>query len=303
MVSLADIFHDKSYKTYRLGLRAFASLGLISPVLLAINAPHGRFSLDGSSSKSWISRVWGALSVDGTIAWITMELPSPLSLLYAFSQQVPLSTLVPSSLNPHTLLPLLFVGHYLNRAVISPLRTPSRSKSHIVVLLAATIFNLLNGSVTGTWLGAGARTGSTTWSQAPLGYWIGLGLFGLGLWGNIWHDEVLLNLRKNKLGEEEKKPRYSIPYGGLYRLVSFPNYLCEWFEWAGFSLAAGSIITPLQEDLSLGNYAGVFLTPPVLFTLVEVALMLPRALRGHEWYHEKFDDYPKDRKAVVPFLI
>ena len=302
MVSLADLFHDKSSKTYHLGLRAFASLGFISPVLLAINAPHGRFSSDETSSKSWISRAWGALAIDGTIAWIIMELPSPLSLLYAYSQQVPASSPFPSSLNPHALLSLLFVGHYLNRAVISPLRTPARSKSHIVVLLAAIVFNILNGSTIGTWLGAGARSGSVGWAQAPIEFWVGLGMFGLGLWGNIWHDEVLLNLRKTKPGEKEK-PRYAIPYGGLYRFVSFPNYLCEWFEWAGFSLASASIMTPLQKDLSLGPLVGVYLTPPMLFTLVEVALMLPRAFRGHEWYHEKFEDYPKERRAVIPFLI
>ncbi|KAH7334076.1 hypothetical protein B0J17DRAFT_675231 [Rhizoctonia solani] len=287
MSYLGDLFRDRSYKPYHLGLRAFASLGFIGPVLLAIDAPHGRFSVDSSSSKTWISRAWGALSLDGTLSWIIMELPSPISLLYAFSQQTTVFSLSPLSLTPHSALPLLFVGHYLNRAIISPLRTPSRSKSHVIVVLAAIVFNLINGSVTGTWLGAGVRTGSIGWSDTPMGYWLGLAMFGLGLWGNIWHDE----------------PRYSIPYGGLYSLVSFPNYLCEWFEWAGFALTSGSIMTPLQQRLTLGQYAGVYLTPTLLFALVEVVLMLPRALRGHEWYHEKFSDYPKERKAVIPFLV
>jgi 3-oxo-5-alpha-steroid 4-dehydrogenase 1 len=71
----------------------------------------------------------------------------------------------------------------------------------------------------------------------------------------------------------------------------------------GFALASYAIMTPLQEDLSLGQHLGLFVTPPILFTVVEVAVMLPRAIRGHEWYHRKFEDYPKDRKAVVPFLL
>ncbi|KAG8697093.1 hypothetical protein FRC08_006747 [Ceratobasidium sp. 394] len=242
-------------------------------------------------------------SVLGTIAWILMEIPSPLSLLYAFSQQYDIYTLTPSSLTPYTLLPLLFLSHYVNRAIISPLRTPSRSNSHIIVLLAAMCFNLLNGSLMGTWLGAGARTGKARWDTAPMSFYAGLAMFGLGLWGNIWHDEVLLKLRQSKEREPESTPRYAIPYGGLYSLVSFPNYLCEWFEWAGFSLAASSIITPLQEDLTVGRYLGILVTPPVLFTLVEIAIMLPRALRGHKWYHEKFEDYPRDRKAVIPLLL
>lgn len=36
----------------------------------------------------------------------------------------------------------------------------------------------------------------------------------------------------------------------------------------------------------------------------EIAAMLPRAIRGHQWYHEKFgNQYPSERKAVIPFLI
>ncbi|KAF8699638.1 3-oxo-5-alpha-steroid 4-dehydrogenase, partial [Rhizoctonia solani] len=303
MSFFGELLRDKSYKPYQLGLRAFASLGLISPVLLVINAPHGRFSSDSSSSKGWITRAWNALSLDGTFSWIIMELPSPIILLYAFSQQTKLSDLLPLSLTPHSVLPLLFVGHYLNRAIISPLRTPSRSRSHLVVVLAAIVFNTINGSVNGTWLGVGARTGSLGWADVPTSYWVGVAMFGLGLWGNIWHDEVLLKIRKDKDGEKAEKPRYAIPYGGLYSLVSFPNYLCEWFEWAGFALASGSIMTRLQESLTLGRYGGVYITPTLLFVLVEVALMLPRAQRGHEWYHEKFDDYPKERKAIIPFLL
>ncbi|KAF8752886.1 3-oxo-5-alpha-steroid 4-dehydrogenase [Rhizoctonia solani] len=213
-----------------------------------------------------------------------MELPSPIILLYAFSQQTKLSDLLPLSLTPHSVLPLLFVGHYLNRAIISPLRTPSRSRSHLVVVLAAIVFNTINGSVNGTWLGVGARTGSLGWADVPTIYWVGVAMFGLGLWGNIWHDEVLLKIRKDKDGEKAEKP------SGLNGQVSF-------------ALASGSITTRLQESLTLGRYGGVYITPTLLFVLVEVALMLPRAQRGHEWYHEKFDDYPKERKAVIPFLL
>ncbi|KDN39051.1 hypothetical protein RSAG8_09087, partial [Rhizoctonia solani AG-8 WAC10335] len=299
MSFFGEFLRDRSYKPYHLGLRAFASLGLVGPVLLAIDAPHGRFSIDPSSSQTWIKRAWGALSVDGevdisgdyhrflpklgTVSWMIMELPAPITLLYAFSQQTTLSSLSPFSLTPHSALPLLFVGHYLNRAIISPLRTPSRSKSHVIVLLAAVAFNLINGSVTGTWLGAGVQTGSIGWTDTPVAYWIGLAMFGLGLWGNIWHDEVLLDLRKNRDGKKDNKPRYAIPYG--------------------FALASGSIMTPLQRRLTLGSYSGVYFTPTLLFALVEVALMLPRARRGHQWYHERFSDYPKERKAVIPFLL
>lgn len=28
-----------------------------------------------------------------------------------------------------------------------------------------------------------------------------------------------------------------------------------------------------------------------------------RAIENHQWYHEKFADYPKERKAVFPYLL
>ncbi|QRV80913.1 3-oxo-5-alpha-steroid 4-dehydrogenase [Ceratobasidium sp. AG-Ba] len=293
----------KNHQTYHLGLRVFAFFTVAGPVTLSINAPHGRFSVgENQSENSVLRRIWSSLSIDGTIAWILMELPSPVSLLYAYSQENNILSLVDVP-TPYTVLPVLFVAHYLNRAIISPLRTPSRSKSHVIVLISATLFNLLNGSLNGTWLGVGARTGKISWSTAPTSFYTGMAMFGLGLWGNIWHDEVLLQIRKSKDHQPGYKPRYAIPYGGLYSLVSFPNYLCEWFEWTGFSLAATSIMTPLQQELSLGHLLGISIVPPVLFTLVEIAVMLPRAIRGHEWYHQKFDDYPKIRKAVIPFLV
>ena len=31
--------------------------------------------------------------------------------------------------------------------------------------------------------------------------------------------------------------------------------------------------------------------------------LIPRALNHHEWYKENFKNYPKNRKAVIPFII
>jgi len=32
------------------------------------------------------------------------------------------------------------------------------------------------------------------------------------------------------------------------------------------------------------------------------ANLIPRALDHHRWYKEQFEDYPPERKALLPFL-
>ena len=100
--------------------------------------------------------------------------------------------------------------------------------------------------------------------------------------------------------EDEDKPKpkkqehYAIPHGYLYSLISYPNYFCEWLEWLGFALAAA----PVPSLTSLSTFEA-----PWVFLLAEVMTMFPRAYRGHQWYHNRFPDYPKERKAVIPFLF
>jgi 3-oxo-5-alpha-steroid 4-dehydrogenase 1 len=39
------------------------------------------------------------------------------------------------------------------------------------------------------------------------------------------------------------------------------------------------------------------------FALWTFANLVPRALSNHRWYKEQFPDYPKNRKAILPFLL
>jgi hypothetical protein len=55
-------------------------------------------------------------------------------------------------------------------------------------------------------------------------------------------------------------------------------------EWTGLALAA---CTPAS----------------IAFLLFTIANLLPRALAHHKWYQQKFADYPKDRKAIIPFIL
>ena len=243
-----------------------------------------------------------------------MELVAPLSFTYTFLH----SPLSPSNFgklpslslyHPPTFLAGLFLLHYLNRAILSPLRTPSRSKSHLGVPLSAVSFNIINGSLLGAYLSSPlAATFLEGAFSRPL-FWTGIGLWAAGFAGNILHDEILLNLRRTAKTKgkaradddnngKKKQEHYAIPYGYLYKYISYPNYFCEWLEWLGFALAA----SPVPSFASVAAFLET-ITPPFLFFYSEVLLMIPRAYRGHKWYMNKFPDYPKERKAVIPFLF
>ena len=143
-----------------------------------------------------------------------MELPSPLTLLYTYTHPLLSSPTLHST--GSIILVGLYVTHYINRAIISPRRTPSRSPSNVIVPLAAIVFNLLNGSLNGAYL-------ATLNGPMSLTFWLGIIVFVAGFVGNVVHDEVLLRLRQGSKGGsgDRKTPKYSIPYGGLYKYISY----------------------------------------------------------------------------------
>jgi protein-S-isoprenylcysteine O-methyltransferase Ste14 len=102
-------------------------------------------------------------------------------------------------------------------------------------------------------------------------------LFFAGLAVNWQADRILRELRRP--GETG----YKIPVGGLYGLVSCPNYLGEILEWTGWALATWSL-------------------PGLMFAVWTAANLVPRARANHKWYRETFSDYPPKRKAVLPLL-
>lgn len=243
-----------------------------------------------------------------------MEIFSPHTFLTTlFYGPLARGTLTPplsiSLKDPRTILSALFVIHYANRAIISPARSPPRSKSHVLVVVCAILFNIVNGFLMGAYISSpSAFSFLVSDPSSPVAFsrpsfWIGTGLWAAGFIGNVMHDEILFDIRRKALQKKaddksDDKPHYGIPNGYLYRFISYPNYFCEWVEWAGFALAA----SPLP-NLSKGLAGFTTASPPWLFFFAELFSMLPRAYRGHQWYHSKFPDYPKERKAVIPFLL
>ncbi|BGP36278.1 hypothetical protein JCM10450v2_000173 [Rhodotorula kratochvilovae] len=303
--------------------RLFVAFGCLAfPASLLLDAPFGRFG-------TWGNR----LTVNGNLGWFLMELASPLSFLYALS--IPLSSSPLASFPPFSpsrilaalaalpparqLLATLFLIHYLHRSALGSLRNPGRAPMHLVIPLLSALFNLANGGTIGAWLAAGAG-GVRVGGGARFA--LGIVLWAAGFAGNIYHDEVLYALKREKArsrpaaaGGADKRARapsprerYSIPTRGLYALVSHPSYLCEWVEWAGFALAAAQLASapfPAAGAGALPPIRKSYLQPPALFLLQEVAAMLPRARSGHRWYQRTFGREWEEkgaRWAMVPWV-
>ena len=108
----------------------------------------------------------------------------------------------------------------------------------------------------------------------------GVVLFLLGISGNFYHHFLLSKLRKK--GEEEKS--YKIPKGGLFGLVICPHYLFEIIEFLGISFISQTLF-------------GYF------FTIGTIFYLMGRSYATRKWYISKFEDFPKDVKALIPFVF
>jgi 3-oxo-5-alpha-steroid 4-dehydrogenase 1 len=193
---------------------------------------------------------------------------------------------------PNSLLLGWFFLHYLHRSILYPLQLSSDSKFPIGILVFTVPYTMVNGYL--------QSQGLLRFQTFPPNY-----LFSLSFaWGSIItvlgftiafiSDQTLLQLRRSSssctttndsTGTKTTTTIYQIPYGGLFQYVSCPHFLGEIVEWIGFCIAC-------HGSLASASFA--------IWTMANLG---PRALAQHEWYQQKFDDYPKDRKAIVPFLV
>jgi steroid 5-alpha reductase family enzyme len=115
------------------------------------------------------------------------------------------------------------------------------------------------------------------WLYSPH-FLIGVTLFITGMVINWKADNILIHLRKP--GETG----YKIPHGFLFEFISSPNLFGEIVEWTGFAIMAWNL-------------------PALTFMVWTFANLVPRAKNHHDWYLNRFPDYPKKRKAVFPFIF
>lgn len=212
---------------------------------------------------------WGPL-IDNKLGWFLMEF-FVLVVLFSF--------LLSGSVQVNMVSGIMigfFAFHYLNRSILFPLRIKTQGKKMpLVIMLSAMCFNMMNGFLLGYYFGNFASY-TIEWLTDPR-FIIGTAIFLLGMFIN-WHsDGILINLRKP--GETG----YKIPNGGLFKWVSCPNLFGEIIEWLGFAILTWSL-------------------PGLVFVIWTFANVAPRAISHHKWYLSKFTDYPKERKAIFPYV-
>lgn len=303
-------------------LASSAMLFTSVPTLLAcliVKAPYGRYSTN---------KGWGPL-LSPKFAWVVMEAPNlwvpPLVYIYQYrytiySQTLKWASSLNSSLSITSLLSmdfykslislavnlylqfpsiplvnlLLFTPytlHYVHRSLIYPLfLPPSSAPMPASVTFLAWSYCVWNGFVQAMSLLI-VQSYSNAWIYDPR-FVLGLFIWAIGAYINIQSDYHLLSLRnlakKEALTSERKEDkggrRYIVPTKGMFQYVSCANYFGEIVEWIGFAIACWSL-------------------SGLAFAAFTISNLLPRAIKHHSWYIEKFEDYPRNRKAVIPFIL
>jgi len=208
----------------------------------------------------------GYILINNRVGWVIMELPALVSFDLFFILEKPSNVI-------SWILFFCWTGHYFYRSLIFPFRLTQGRMPVTIVILGFGV-NVINGYFIGHYLGITEYP--LAWFYDPR-FLLGIGLFFLGLGINRSADRVLLHLKRQLKG-------YQIPQGGMYKFISVPNYFGEIIQWIGFAVMAWCL-------------------PALAFALWTMANLIPRAIHLHRWYQDQFADYPKNRKAIIPYIL
>lgn len=116
-------------------------------------------------------------------------------------------------------------------------------------------------------------------------------LFIVGEFGNCYCHYLLRSFRKAKRRSFlSKESKHVIPSGFLFELVSCPHYFFEIVTWVGFLLTTWTLAA-------------------VVFLSASAITLFIYAHKKHKAYVMEFDGlagrdlYPRNRKALIPFLF
>ena len=213
---------------------------------------------------------WGP-QMDNRFGWILMESVSPIAFFIFF--------FIGNKTDSCVAIVFLIIWevHYIQRAFIYPLLIRGDKTIPISIVIFGFTFNLINSYLQGRYLFTISKTYKVSWFFTSR-FIAGLIIFLSGYVINLHSDYILRNLRKD--GDTS----YYIPQDGMFRYVSCPNYLGEIMEWVGWAILTWSFVG-------------------LIFALWTMANLIPRAVSHHKWYKKKFENYPKQRRAIFPFIL
>lgn len=113
--------------------------------------------------------------------------------------------------------------------------------------------------------------------------YVGLSIYLFGELGNLSTHLAFKNMRPAGSKTRVIPVPNGNPFTLLFNLVSCPNYSYEVLSWVGYAV------------LTQTFFAG-------LFAVVGGAQMLQWAMAKHRNYKKEFETYPKNRKAMIPFI-
>ena len=238
---------------------------------------------------------WGPV-LPNKVAWVLMEAPSFLFLLYytlIYALEGPgegmgLTGIVDGNCTGVLyFMAGLFLLHYFQRSFIFPLLMKGKSTTPVAIMAMGMVFNTLNSFLIAGWM---FGIPGLMPAQAPDGYYtaewffdprfiIGTVIFFVGMAININSDHVIRNLRKP--GDN----KHYIPKKGMYKYVTSANYFGELVEWTGYAILTWSP-------------AGL------LFAVWTFANLGPRAKSLTAKYEEEFgEEYTSlNKKNLIPFI-
>jgi 3-oxo-5-alpha-steroid 4-dehydrogenase 1 len=217
-----------------------------------------------------IRKGWGP-NINNKLGWFIMEVPTVIIYLIFY--------LISDRIFDITAIIFLSVWmlHYCQRTFIFPLLIRGRQPMPLSIITFGITFNGINTYLQARWVNTLSQPYPNNWVLSPF-FIIGIIIFAIGIIINLDSDYIIRNLRKP--GETE----YKVPYGGMFKYVSAPSYLGEITEWGGWAVMTWSL-------------------PGLVFVAWTFANLAPRARSHHKWYQKTFPDYPKNRKALIPFIF
>lgn len=225
---------------------------------------------------------WGP-QIGNKQAWVIMEAPSFLFLLYYTLAYAGRGITPPSGNLVRYIIASLFLLHYFQRAFIFPLLMRGKSRMPVVIMLMGMMFNTCNSWFIGEWLYELTpkyfpQMYSAEWLTSPL-FICGTIIFFLGMIINLHSDYVIRHLRK------PGDTRHYIPRKGMYKYVTSANYLGEIIEWTGFAILSCS-------------WCGL------LFAFWTFCNLAPRSKALTAKYEAEFGDEYRElgKKNLIPFI-